>query len=138
MVKDIWPGPNFSLPNNMINVNGTLYFTAENSTYGIELWKSDGSEVGTVMVKDINLGGNTTILNATAVGNILYFRTDDGTHSQELWKTDGTEAGTLLVKDINPAGSSNPSSLKAWGNQLIFVATTPSGSRIHITPAPIP
>src|SRR5262245_39400299 len=44
-IKDIggsqWPGP-------MTNVNGTLFFVAEDSTNGRELWKSDGTAAGTV------------------------------------------------------------------------------------------
>src|SRR5687767_9483847 len=39
-----------------INVNGTIYFEANDGVHGIELWKSDGTSVGTVMVKDINPG----------------------------------------------------------------------------------
>ncbi len=38
------------------NVNGTLFFTANDVTHGIELWKSDGTAAGTTMVSDINPG----------------------------------------------------------------------------------
>ena len=30
-----------------------LFFAAEDNEHGKELWKSDGTEAGTVMVKDI-------------------------------------------------------------------------------------
>src|SRR5205085_396599 len=33
--------------------NGTVYIEAEDATVGTELWKSDGTVSGTVMVKDI-------------------------------------------------------------------------------------
>ena len=33
---------------------GTLFFAANDSTNGLELWKSDGTRSGTVMVKDIH------------------------------------------------------------------------------------
>jgi ELWxxDGT repeat protein len=41
---------------NLTNVNGTLYFMGTDATTGAELWKSDGTAAGTVMVKDIVAG----------------------------------------------------------------------------------
>ena len=41
---------------NLTNVNGTLFFAADDGTHGNELWKSDGTAAGTVLVKDINTG----------------------------------------------------------------------------------
>ncbi len=40
----------------MTNVNGVLYFSATNGSAvnGQELWKSDGTDAGTTIVKDIN------------------------------------------------------------------------------------
>src|SRR5439155_16174692 len=60
MVKDIFAGTQSSSPSNLVNVNGTLYFTANNGTNGIELWKSDGTTAGTVMVKDIFAGAGSS------------------------------------------------------------------------------
>ena len=57
MVKDINPGLGDSGPSDLTNVNGTLYFQADDGVHGFELWKSDGTAAGTVMVKDINPGG---------------------------------------------------------------------------------
>lgn len=53
MVKDIRSSTGSSSPQNLINVNGTLFFSADSGSGGIELWKSDGTSAGTVMVKDI-------------------------------------------------------------------------------------
>ena len=67
-------------------VGNTLYFTADNGTNGRELWKSDGTASGTVLVKDINSGSNSgSPYHLTAIGTTLYFRASDVAYGTELW-----------------------------------------------------
>jgi ELWxxDGT repeat protein len=82
----------------LTNMNGTLLFTVGSDNYnGAELWKSDGTAAGTVMVKDIFPGTTGSLpLHLTPVGNKVYFNADDGT-GRKLWVTDGTYAGTNAV-----------------------------------------
>src|SRR4028118_1584330 len=103
LFKDINPGSNSSDPENFINFNNTLYFTAEDATNGTELWKSDGTAAGTVLVKDIYPGTNSSDpRNFFNINNTLYFAARDATNGYELWKSDGTATGTVLLKDIYP------------------------------------
>jgi ELWxxDGT repeat protein len=119
LVQDIYAGVESSEPggnppdsSGLLNVNGTLFFAANDGVHGVELWKSDGTAAGTVLVKDIDSGigfGNSFPQELTNVNGTLFFTADDGVHGFELWKSDGTEAGTVLVKDINPIpGPSDP------------------------------
>jgi ELWxxDGT repeat protein len=136
-VKDIRPGTsNSSDPRYLVNVNGTLFFSANNGTNGRELWKSDGTAVGTVMVKDIRSGPNSSnpgsriavlislLGGMQNVNGTLFFTANDGSTGVELWKSDGTEAGTVLVKDIRPGSSSSaPQSFVNLNGTLFFTAT---------------
>ena len=140
MVKDINPDGN-SYPYSFTAVNNTLYFYANDGKNGTELWKSNGTEAGTVMVKDINPDGNSDSnpygtsypSELTAVGNTLYFRAYGGKNGTELWKSDGTKDGTVMVKDINQASSGDPSSypweLTAVNNTLYFRANDGTNGR---------
>jgi ELWxxDGT repeat protein len=83
----------------------TLYFSADSGVGGVDLWKTDGTESGTMMVKDMT--GSSTASHLTAVGSQIYFQYNDGEHGTELWITDGTDLGTMMVKDINPSTCAN-------------------------------
>ena len=88
------------------------------------MWKSDGTEQGTVLVKDVTPGpdssGATPLIG---VNGVLFFRTSN---PLGLWRTDGTEAGTALIREgIFPLGPSYPNrcggGLAAVNNLLVFV-----------------
>jgi ELWxxDGT repeat protein len=152
LVADIEPGSDSSYPYYLIVWNGTLYFSAENdygttsepenggaveSGTGRELWKSDGTESGTLLVKDIRPGyqtGGYPLSSypesfAVAAGQ-LFFVANDGMHGEELWKTDGTEAGTLLVRDLLPGiGDSCVDYLEEYRGMLVFSANDGSRGR---------
>jgi ELWxxDGT repeat protein len=127
MVKDIRPGSgygfSFTLTDTLINVNGTLFFTANNGVNGVELWKSNGTAAGTVMVKDIRPGALTSGPSLlTNVNGTLFFVANDGVTGPELWKSNGTAAGTQLVKNINPGGGFHITELEAVNGTLFLTA----------------
>src|SRR5262249_56380828 len=98
-----------SNPSQIVAVGSTTYFTADDGVNGVELWKSDGTAAGTVLVKDINPGSaSSNPSSLTNVNGTLFFTASDGSTGVELWKSDGTAAGTVLVKDII-AGSADAS-----------------------------
>ena len=90
------------------------------------MWTSDGTEAGTVLVKDINVGTNGSgPYYLTALGESLYFVAYDTVHGNELWTSDGTSAGTKVIEVTTDTGiwkGSYPQYLTAFGNSLFFTA----------------
>jgi trimeric autotransporter adhesin len=114
-------------------LNGMFLFSAADDTNGLELWKTDGTSDGTVMIKDIFPGGGSSNPNQfCVVGNQVYFIANNGTTGGELWKTDGSTEGTVLVKDILPGIENGVvGRLTASGSYVYFIATHPdSGTEI--------
>ena len=86
MVKDIWPGGLESRPYDLTDVGGTLYFTADDGTHGCELWRSDGTEAGTVMVQDLNRGQKGSKPGwITVLGGRVFFSATTPATGRELW-----------------------------------------------------
>ena len=112
MLKDINPGSADGTPLSLRvgfakGHDDRIYFGAQDSN-GVQPWVSDGTEVGTQMLKYIYVDSAPAFF--TPANSITYFAARDWPATgYELWKTDGTEAGTVLVKDIWPGtGSSYP------------------------------
>jgi ELWxxDGT repeat protein len=125
MIKDIYPGQSYSSPKNLRDVNGTLFFVANNGVNGAELWRSNGASATTMMVKDIlKVSGSSNPQELVAANGKLYFTANDGMNGYELWVTNGTETGTTIVKDINPAykASSSPTQVRNVNGTLYFLA----------------
>ena len=103
-----------------------LVFRAFDNTHGVELFKSDGTAEGTVLIKDINPAGDSFPFNMKQYKGRVYFSADDGIHGAEVWVTDGTEAGTQLLIDLNPGAlRSAPQTFTVAGGMLYFVAIVP-------------
>src|SRR5262245_58459971 len=62
LIRDINTTPNLrsdSSPGNFYTAGSTLYFTADDGSSGVELWRTDGTGPSTRLVKDINPGGGS-------------------------------------------------------------------------------
>jgi ELWxxDGT repeat protein len=124
MIKDI--NPNYSSIYNdydyrpsFTKAGNNVFFRATNGTSGFELFKTDGTELGTSLVKDIVSGSTSSIGEYTlfmSLNDIVFFRANDQIHGEELWRSDGTEQGTYLLKDINPGAGHGVTSSNLFYN----------------------
>lgn len=127
LVRDIKGGAQPSNPTELTPVGSTLFFTAKDAK-GRELWKSDGTQAGTVRVKNIRPGAKGSNPHELVdVGGTLFFVANDGAHGDELWSSDGTAAGTAMVEDITPgAGGTSIAHLANAASVLTFFVVEPT------------
>lgn len=128
MIKDIVPGTGGSNQENFFKTTiagNQVFFIAHTPGAGEELWRTDGTDPGTYLVKDINPGSSSSIpfLQCT-FNNKIVFSANDGTHDREPWISDGTAAGTILLKDISTGPlSSSPDHFIVFKSKVLFAAT---------------
>ena len=155
LLADINPGGNSSddyfeygssYPGPFFEFNGKLYFGAQGGD-GKELWTSDGTTQGTMLVADIYRATSyfydgSFPRNFTEFNNKLYFIADDSRYSQQIWLSDGTTEGTTDATDINIAlgelfdaasNYSDPSALSKFNGKLYFGATVDNDRNLWIS-----
>lgn len=97
-----------SSPQSLFVYGNQLLFAAGSKHNGVDLWKTDGTEQGTVMVKNISLGtASSAISNFVLYKGKVYFIANDNIKGQQLWVTDGTAAGTMRVSNTIGQGISH-------------------------------
>jgi ELWxxDGT repeat protein len=140
LVDDLAPGRASSDPQDLTAMNGKLFFTAWTPGHGRQLWKTNGTPAGTVMLTHVGGPDGADPHELTVADGVLFFSARDPLHGRELWKSNGTAVGTTMVRDIVPGPlSSNPRDITyAVGQQLpnppnqvlvYFSAWTPATGR---------
>ncbi|HVE72220.1 MAG TPA: Ig-like domain repeat protein [Thermoanaerobaculia bacterium] len=103
-----------------------LFSWQADSQHPNQLWKTDGTADGTVMIREFSTGCcGTSFTKLVSLGDRVVFGVDDGVHGIEPWVSDGTEAGTVLLRDIHPTAPSNPQSFVIADGIIYFTATDP-------------
>jgi ELWxxDGT repeat protein len=111
MVKNIdttplvYPPDGFgrSYPEDLVVMGNKVYFTARDNSHGLEVWRTDGTTAGTVMVRDLYPGGESGVLssgNAALLvfdNQLIFLGRNGAAQWWTLYVTDGTSAGTVTA-----------------------------------------
>ena len=104
----------------------TCFFTYSFETSDIALWKSDGTEAGTVQVRAFDAEDTEGLLSgepvsAQAGGQLFFFLQSPGPLSAVMpWRTDGTEAGTYPLLGESEWIHWQDPEMRAAGNKVFF------------------
>lgn len=109
----------------------TLFFAHDRRPVRHELWRSDGTPEGTVMIRNAfppAENGEMPRLNQfTALGNSICFfsKTND---SARLWRSDGSTEGTLEIPiDFAPGSYFRVLTAIPFGDRFLFLADAQTG-----------
>lgn len=103
----------------IVQFNGNMFLRGQTTNNNLELAKSDGTSIGTVLLNEINPNGASIPQRFCVANNLLFFTANDGTNGEELWKTDGST--NSLVKDIfTGSANSNSEFLTSYNNSIFF------------------
>ena len=122
-----YPGTSFGDPKNFIEFNNLIYYSAKSGplSSNTELWRTDGTQAGTIQVADINPGlGGSSPDNFIEFNGYLYFTAGIfGVSGREMYRTNGTV--TELFKEFRPGpdqGMDSSNQFVILNNKLYFFA----------------
>jgi ELWxxDGT repeat protein len=114
--------------NTIGEVNGNLIFGGSEADNEFEVYISDGTAEGTMLLADINPFGSSNPHSFFQAEDYVYFEAFHPAFGYELWRTNGTL--TEMVGDVAPSAlSSIPGDYAEWGDFLYFSATNGNGNR---------
>jgi ELWxxDGT repeat protein len=90
---------------NVFSFNGDFYFVGDDGVHGWQLWVTNGTAAGTVMLTANDLAGGGfspfSFSEFTVADGKLDFAANDSIHGTQLWATDGTTVGTAMVTNVS-------------------------------------
>lgn len=131
MVRDINPGNASSNPANFCNVNGTLFFSADNGPHGRQIWKSSGTSFTTTRVSTLSTAGvlGVTVGQIVHLNGTVFFTAGSGVPQlgNQIHKVNSQANGTIQLANVLVAENLTPC------NGRVFFTQTPQFSGLKLS-----
>ncbi len=108
LVADVSAGVGSSLARPLAPLPGGRLLLAATSGADRELYASDGTAQGTVLLRDLNqnaASANPSRVFAGDTPDQIAFTSDSTAYGRELFRTDGTSAGTVPIVEVLPGSA---------------------------------
>lgn len=110
----------------MTTVGNEFFMTIKTDNNTLQIWKSDGTNSGTVLVKDNISIWNTPSFQGSLNKNFIFTVQVPSTNNSKVWRSDGTDVGTFaLTGEIDGNGSTGGttdlSHYMNYNNKLYFI-----------------
>ncbi len=129
-------GVESSNPKDFVFGDTLAYFKASTVATGTEIWRTDGTETGTILLRDFVPGpespsqSNSDML--TVVGDTAFFRiTSPLTRRTDLWRSDGTTTGTAVMTKADGSRLVDPDSITGGEGYIYFTAGAPTERALY-------
>lgn len=143
LLKDINPGTASSSPSSIgvptelerrfARIGNLALFGATSAAKGRELYRSNGTNAGTVLVKEFMPGTSNGLREVLAsTDNYALLVAQDLIHGNSMWATNGTAGGTrFLMTERGNNGAQGIISTRLNANQIVF--TQDRGRELWVT-----
>lgn len=115
-----------------VRLGDVVLFNGDTTVEGPNLWRTDGTPEGTVLLKDFvpKSADGTGPTNMVVYRGLAYFQAEVAGGGAGMWRTDGTVAGTRRMADDMPGTpiGGAPSNLAVIADRLHYSADAPSGA----------
>ena len=134
LVADLVPGPDSSSPNELVELNETLYFFVELPSQGHLLMRSDGTAAGTLPVKALSRATHDWLEHrAVSFGDRLLFEERDSRRgTTKLYVSDGSAAATRTIVE-GPASTNWRLDDSARLGDLLFFVGSDRDAQLWVT-----
>lgn len=128
LLKDIYSGPRGSYASHFTVSGSQFFFFARDNLSARELWVSDGTSMGTHLVKDMGESSSPTIGGISPVGSglVVFSSTNDSDRVSTLYVSDGTQLGTYSLRTRDGDRLLDPSNFRSLPRGLSFFSARTS------------
>ncbi|SFU52310.1 Por secretion system C-terminal sorting domain-containing protein [Pustulibacterium marinum] len=109
----------------MTTVGNEFFMTIKTGENTLQIWKSDGTDSGTILVKDNISLWSTPSFQGSVNNSFIFTIQVPSTNNVKVWRSDGTDIGTFpLTGEMDGNGSMSTNELSQYihyNNKLYFI-----------------